>query len=234
MMNSLFHLEGYGGLLLSGAWMTIKLSLLSFLCAMLLGVVTALAKRAKSTTLYLIASAYTVLIRGVPDLVLMLLLFYGIQSWVGDVCLYFGWDYIVIDPFHAGVITLAFIYGAYFSETFRGALQSIPKGQIEAALAYGLSNMQSFRFVIFPQMMRLSIPGISNIWQVMIKATALVSIIGLNDLINAAVEAGKSTNNVFSFLLLAGAMYLAYTMVSNAVFSQLNRYFHVGIKESKS
>jgi len=229
---SLIDLGGYGHLLLEGTWMTVKLSLLSFLLAMILGIVTALIKSSKNSALRFLATCYTTLIRGIPDLVLMLLIFYGVQNWVGELTVAMGWDFIYIDPFSAGVITLAFIYGAYFSETFRGALQSIPEGQKEAALAYGLSSTQSFRYVVFPQMMRFSIPGLSNVWQVIIKATALVSIIGLNDLINAAVEAGKATNNVFFFLIMAAGIFLLYSILSNAGFALLKKYFQTGVKEA--
>jgi len=229
---SLVDLGGYGHLLLQGTWMTVKLSLLSFFLAMIIGVFTALMKSSKSALLSFLATSYTTLIRGIPDLVLMLLIFYGVQNWVGVLTKAAGWHFIYIDPFTAGVITLAFIYGAYFSETFRGALQSIPEGQKEAALAFGLSKKQSFGYVIFPQMMRFSIPGLSNVWQVIIKATALISIIGLNDLINAAVEAGKSTNKVFFFLIIAAVIFLIYSILSNIAFSFLKKYFQVGVKEA--
>jgi len=229
---SFVELGGYGHLLLQGTWMTVKLSLLSFLLAMIIGVFAALMKSSKNVLLGFLATCYTTLIRGIPDLVLMLLIFYGVQNWVGELTRAVGWDFIYIDPFAAGVITLAFIYGAYFSETFRGALQAIPEGQKEAALAFGLSKKQSFRYVIFPQMMRFSIPGLSNVWQVIIKATALISIIGLNDLINAAVEAGKSTNKVFFFLILAAVIFLVYSILSNIAFAYLKKYFQLGVKEA--
>lgn len=229
---SIFDLGGYGHLLLQGTWMTVKLSLLSFILAMIIGVITALMKSSKSRLFSFLAACYTTLIRGVPDLVLMLLIFYGVQNWIGELTTLMDWDFIYIDPFSAGVVTLAFIYGAYFSETFRGALQSIPEGQKEAAVAFGLSKSQSFRYVIFPQMMRFSIPGLSNVWQVIIKATALISIIGLNDLINAAVEAGKSTNKVFFFLIIAAVIFLLYSILSNIAFAFLKRYFQMGVKEA--
>jgi len=229
---SLIDLGGYGHLLLQGAWMTVKLSLLSFLLAMVIGVFTALIKSSKNAFFSFLATCYTTLIRGIPDLVLMLLIFYGLQNWIGQLTKALGWDFIYIDPFNAGVITLAFIYGAYFSETFRGALQTIPEGQKEAALAFGLTRKQSFRYVIFPQMMRFSIPGLSNVWQVIIKATALISIIGLNDLINAAVEAGKSTNKTFLFLMIAAVIFLIYSIISNIAFGLLKKYFQLGVKEA--
>ena len=178
---SAFSLKGFGPLLLEGTWMTIKLSALSLLVAVLLGLLGASAKLSKSKLLRLPAQLYTTLIRGVPDLVLMLLIFYSLQTWLTALTDVMEWDYIEIDSFTAGVITLGFIYGAYFTETFRGAILAVPRGQVEAATAYGLKRGQRFRFVVFPQMMRFALPGIGNNWMVMLKATALVSIIGLLD-----------------------------------------------------
>ncbi len=113
-----------------------------------------------------------------------------------------GMAQIDIDPFVAGIITLGFIYGAYFTETFRGAFLAVPRGQLEAATAYGLSGAQSVRRILFPAMMRFALPGIGNNWQVLLKATALVSILGLDDVVKATQLAGKSTWQ--PFLLRAG------------------------------
>ena len=142
--------------------------------------------------------------RGVPDLVLMLLLFYSIQIWLNDLTDLLGWDQIDIDPFVAGVAVLGFIYGAYFTETFRGAFLAVPRGQLEAGAAYGMTPWQVFSRIMFPQMMRFALPGIGNNWQVMVKATALVSIIGLADVVKASQDAGKGTLRFFFFTLLAG------------------------------
>ena len=113
-----------------------------------------------------------------------------------------GWDQIDIDPFLAGILVLGFIYGAYFTETFRGAFLSVPRGQLEAGAAYGMTPWQTFSRIMFPQMMRFALPGIGNNWQVMVKATALVSIIGLADVVKASQDAGKGT---LRFLLLHAA-----------------------------
>uniref|UniRef100_UPI00200BEBE5 ABC transporter permease subunit n=1 Tax=Pseudomonas moorei TaxID=395599 RepID=UPI00200BEBE5 len=130
-----FSLKGFGPLLLQGSWMTVKLSFLCLLVSVGLGLIGASAKLAKSAMLRIPAQAYTTLIRGVPDLVLMLLIFYSLQTWLTSLTEALGWDYIEINPFSAGVITLGFIYGAYFTETFRGAILAVPRGQMEAATA---------------------------------------------------------------------------------------------------
>ncbi|WP_017902784.1 ABC transporter permease [Pseudomonas asplenii] len=229
---SAFSLRGFGPILLEGTWMTIKLSILSLLVSVLLGLLGASAKLSSISLLRLPAQIYTTLIRGVPDLVLMLLIFYSLQTWLSSLTDAMDWDYIEIDPFAAGVITLGFIYGAYFTETFRGAILAVPRGQLEAATAYGLTRAQRFRFVTFPQMMRFALPGIGNNWMVILKATALVSIIGLADLVKAAQDAGKSTYQLFYFLVLAALIYLLITSASNYVLRWLERRYAAGSREA--
>jgi histidine transport system permease protein len=225
-------LKGFGPLLMEGTWMTIKLAVLSLLVSVLLGLLGASAKLSNSKALRVPAQVYTTLIRGVPDLVLMLLIFYSLQTWLSNLTDALDWDYIEIDPFAAGVITLGFIYGAYFTETFRGAILAVPRGQAEAATAYGLTRGQRFRYVIFPQMMRFALPGIGNNWQVMLKATALVSLIGLADLVKNAQDAGKSTYELFYFLVLAALIYLLITSASNFVLRRLERRYSAGTREA--
>ncbi|WP_110950060.1 ABC transporter permease [Pseudomonas bohemica] len=230
---SAFSLKGFGPLLMQGTWMTVKLSVMSLLLAIVLGLLGASAKLSKTAILRVPAQVYTTLIRGIPDLVLMLLIFYSLQTWLTSLTEAMDWDYIEIDPFAAGVITLGFIYGAYFTETFRGAILSVPRGQVEAATAYGLSRSQRFRYVVFPQMMRFALPGIGNNWQVVLKATALVSIIGLADLVKASQDAGKSTYQLFYFLVLAALIYLVITSVSNIALRWAERRYAAGSREAQ-
>jgi len=224
-------LQGFGPLLLQGTWMTVKLALLSLALSLALGLLGASAKLSRLRVLRVPATLYTTLIRSVPDLVLILLIFYTLQLWLNDLTELLGWDYFEIDPFTAGVITLGFIYGAYFTENFRGAILSVPAGQLEAATAYGLNRIQRFRLVLFPQLMRFALPGLGNNWLVLLKSTALVSIIGLADLVKAAQNAGKTTNNTLYFLIIAGLVYLLITTLSNRLFKHLERRYNTGIKE---
>ncbi|WP_343676498.1 ABC transporter permease [Paraburkholderia heleia] len=223
--------QGFGPLLLAGTWETIKLAVLSLGAAFLLGLAGAAAKLSPNRVLARIGTAYTTLIRAVPDLVLMLLLFYSIQIWLNDVTDKMGMDQIDIDPFVAGVVTLGFIYGAYFTETFRGAFLAVPRGQIEAGFAYGMSSTRVFTRILFPQMMRFALPGIGNNWQVLVKATALVSIIGLADVVKAAQDAGKATQALF-FTLVTGAIYLAITTVSNLALHRLEKHYSTGVRRA--
>lgn len=226
-------LSGYGPLLLSGTWMTLQLALLSLLLSIIIGLIGASSKLSSFKALRYIATAYTTLIRSVPDLVIMLLLFYSLQLGLNQITESLQMDQIDINPFVAGVITLAFIYGAYFTETFRGAFQSVPTGQIEAAMAYGMTPWQVFRRVLFPQMMRFALPGIGNNWQVLIKATALVSIIGLTDIVKITQDAGRSTMQLFFFSIVAAAIYLAITTISNLILMWLERRYSAGVRKGQ-
>jgi histidine transport system permease protein len=233
----MFDLAGYGPQLLSGTVTTIELSVLSLVVSFLLGLAGASAKLSKNRALRGVATLYTTIIRGVPDLVLMLLIFYSLQIWINDFTDWLGnvldsdlsWQ---LDPFTSGIITLGFIYGAYFTETFRGAFLAVPKGQLEAARAFGMKPLLVFRRVLFPQMMRYALPGLGNNWQVILKATALVSIIGLSDVVKAAQSAGEATFRTFYFISLAGAVYLLLTIISNGVLLLLERKYAIGVRRA--
>ena len=137
-------LKGFAPLLIQGTWVTLQLALLSLLLGLSFGLIGAVAKLSPVRFWRLCAQLYTTLIRGVPDLVLMLMIFYGLQTGLSRLTARLGWEYIEVAPFSAGVITLGFIYGAYFTETFRGALLAVPRGQIQAGKALGFTARQCF------------------------------------------------------------------------------------------
>lgn len=224
-------LMGYGPQLLAGTWETIKLAVLSLFVSVVLGLIAASAKLSKNKLTRFVASTYTTLIRGIPDLVLLLLIFFSLQIYLNEITDTLNLPFIDIEPFTAGVMTLGFIYGAYFTETFRGAFMAVPSGQAEAAVAYGFTRWQVFSRIQFPQMMRHAIPGLGNNWQVLLKATALVSLIGLNDLVKVAQNAGNVTFKVFLFISITGLIYLALTTVSNGVLYLLEKRYSVGVKK---
>ncbi len=234
----MFDLAGYGQQIFNGTVTTIELSVLSLVVSFVIGLLGASAKLARHRALRGIGTVYTTIIRGVPDLVLMLLIFYSLQIWLNELSdwldsLQNSIDFeFPLDPFTSGVITLGFIYGAYFTETFRGAFLAVPKGQLEAARAYGMSPMLVFRRILFPQMMRYALPGIGNNWQVILKATALVSLIGLSDVVKAAQAAGEATFRTFFFISVAGAVYLVLTIISNGVLMLLERKYAVGVRKA--
>ena len=224
-------LHGYLASLLEGAAITLSVALSSLLIALLLGLAGAAAKLSGSPLWRRAATVYTTLIRGVPDLVLMLLIFYGGQLAVNEIAPRLGYDgYVDIDPFIAGVLTIGFIFGAYLTETFRGAIIAIAPGQAEAGRAFGMSGPRVFRRIVLPQMIRLAIPSFANNWLVLVKSTALVSLIGLNDVMQRAGQAAGNTREPFTFYLAAAALYLAITTVSVLLLRWLEQRYSIGVK----
>lgn len=234
----MIDLKGYGPRLAEGAVVTVELALLSLLLALFLGLLSASAKLSGNRLARGFASTYTTVVRGVPDLVMMMLLYYGGQVLVNRISdwLYesYGIDWFVqFDPFISGVLTIGLIFGAYMAETFRGAFLAVETGQIEAARAYGFSRWHTFRRVMVPQMMRHALPGLGNNWQVLLKTTALVSIIGLTDMVRVAEEAAKAERSPFLFFIPVAAMYLTLTAVSELFIKWLNRRANVGVVQGE-
>jgi len=224
-------LHGYAPSLLSGTLLTLALALLSLAIAVVLGLAAASARLSRSRWLQGSALAYTTLIRGVPDLVLMLLVFFGGQLAVNALAQQLGFaDYIDVDPFVAGVLTIGFVFGAYLGETFRGAFLALAPGQREAGLACGMSRWQVLRRLLLPQMLRYALPGLSNNWLVLVKSTAIVSVIGLNDMMLRATQAAGATREPFVFYASAALIYLAITSVSELGFKALARRLAVGVR----
>lgn len=227
-------LQGYGSTILEGAWLTVSLALLSMAVAIALGLLGAAFRLSPVRWLALMGETYATVIRGIPELVLILLIFFGGQDLVNRIAPLLGYeDYIDINPFVAGVGTLGFIYGAYLSETFRGAFMAIPKGQGEAGMAYGMSPLRVFFRILVPQMIRLAIPGLTNNWLVLVKATALISLVGLQDMMARAKSAGDATREPFTYILLAAAVYLVITSVSLLVLRYLEHRYSVGVKAAE-
>lgn len=200
-----------------GVLVTVGVAVLALVLATVLGALGATAKLSRRRVLRWIAQAYTTIVRGVPDLVLILLIYFGGQRLLNDVGRALGSDYIEISKFWAGVISIGFIYGAYLTETFRGAYQSVHKGQAEAALSLGMKPLPILWTVLLPQIMRLALPGYGNVWMVLVKSTAVVSVIGLEDLVGLADKAGKATRAPFLFFVAVILVYLAITWVSQIV-----------------
>ncbi|EGQ8662468.1 ABC transporter permease subunit [Vibrio cholerae] len=243
----MLDLQGYEASILKGALLTIEVAVLSLLLAMLLGMLGALAKMAPYRWARAIATLYTTIIRGIPDLVLMMLIFFGGQILLNNGLSWFNefinqwltardpnheWvaylpDYVDISPFVAGVLTIGFIFGAYMAETFRGAILAVDKGELEAAKAYGMSAAMSFRRILLPQMIRHAIPGFGNNWLVLLKTTTLVSIIGLEDMVRISSLAAGSTKMPFTFYMAVAIIFLFFTSVSTGLLKLLERKFSI-------
>jgi His/Glu/Gln/Arg/opine family amino acid ABC transporter permease subunit len=223
-------LHGYLPALIEGLWVTLSVAALSLAVACVFGLAGAVAKLSGSRAARWAADLYTTVIRGLPELVLMLGVFYGGQIALNRLAEARGWGYIDVPPYAAGVLTIGFIYGAFLTETFRGAILAIPKGQIEAAQAYGLTRSRVLTRIVLPQMVRHAIPGFANNWLVMVKATALVSIIGLDDMVHRANLAAAATRAPFEFYGAIALMYLLITTLSIGALSRLEKRYSLGVR----
>jgi arginine/ornithine transport system permease protein len=225
-------MTGYYSAILNGALLTAGVSLASLAVAVMLGLLGAAAKLSGRRGLVALATTYTTIIRGIPELVVMLLVFYGGSIAINNLIEASGSEATLdISPFLAGTLTLGFIYGAYMTETFRGAMMAIPKGQAEAAAAFGMTPMQTFVRITAPQMVRYALPGFTNNWLVLIKATALVSLIGLQDMTYIAKQASAATRSPFTYLLFTAGLFLIYTWASLVVLRWLSARYSLGNKK---
>lgn len=226
-------LHGFLPTLLDGTLTTLAVAGASLVIAVILGLVGAAAKLSRIPVIRWTATTYTTVVRGVPDLVLMLLIFFGGQIGINAAAATLGYEgYVDINPFVAGVATIGFIFGAYLAETFRGALMAIPAGQREAGLAFGISPLRVFMRITFPQMLRFAIPGFTNNWLVLVKSTAIVSVIGLTDMMHSAGLAAGATREPFMFYLAAAAIYLAITSISLLALGALEKRVTVGLRRA--
>ncbi|MFK4445345.1 His/Glu/Gln/Arg/opine family amino acid ABC transporter permease subunit [Caballeronia udeis] len=216
---SSFTLNGYGGLILLGALTTLLVALAAAAFGTVIGVLMAAAKLSQSRVLRQIAGAYTTTIRGVPDLLVIFLVYYGGSATLSHVM---GRP-IEINAFGAGALSLGFVFGAYATEIFRGAILEVPRGQIEAAAALGLSGTGSFVHVIAPQAWRLAVPAFGNQLTVLLKETALVSLVGLEDLMRRTGFAVEATNRPFFFYLVAGVVYFVLSYAMTNAFGSVRR-----------
>jgi His/Glu/Gln/Arg/opine family amino acid ABC transporter permease subunit len=224
----LFDLKGYGWMLWEGVQLTVMVGVLSMAAAILLGLIGAWGKLSDSRVARTLAGIYTTMIRGVPELVMILLVYYGVPTLIQD-----AFDIeIDFNPLIAGVATIGFIYGAFSTEVFRGSYLSVPRGQIEAAKAAGMSRILLFRRILLPQMWRFALPGLGNVWMVLIKATALVSVIQLPELMRNADIASRATRLPFTCYFAASLIYLLITVVSMTIQQRAETWANRGIRKA--
>jgi len=228
-----FGPNGWGGQLLTGLAMTVAVSLSSFALGILFGSAGAAAKLSHSLILNGIAEVYTTVVRGVPELLVIYLLFFGGSGMIMAVAGIFGYEgYIELNAFTIGVAAVGLISGAYSTEVIRGAVQSVPFGQIEAARACGMSRWLILRRVLVPQTLRYALPGLGNVWQLTLKDTALISVTALAEIMRVAHVAAGSTRQPFLFYTTAAVLYLLLTTVSTATFERAERYANRGVRRA--
>jgi His/Glu/Gln/Arg/opine family amino acid ABC transporter permease subunit len=230
----LFDYRGYGWVFWEGVQVTLMVGVCAAAVAVLMGLIGAWAKLSGARAARLVAGAYTTVVRGVPELVLILLVYYGVTILLQRVLTaLFGSEVLIdIDPFTAGVLTLGVIYGAFATEVFRGAFQAIPKGQVEAAYSFGMSRMQTLWRIRLPQVWRFALPGLGNVWLVLIKATALMSVIQLEELLRWSDIGARNTKLPFTFYLTASFIYLGITIVSMALQHRAEAWANRGVRRA--
>jgi len=229
----MLDLRGYGWMLWQGLELTILVGLGAMAVALALGLIGAWGKLSRARAGRWAAGTYTTVIRGVPELLLILLVYYGVPTLIQDIAEGAGYEIIVdLNPFVAGVVTIGFIYGAFATEVFRGAFLAVPRGQIEAAHAIGMSRALTFRRIVLPQMWRFALPGLGNVWMVLIKATALISVIQLPELMRNAQIAMGATKLPFTFFFVASLFYLGITIVSMVVQRRAEAWANRGVRRA--
>jgi polar amino acid transport system permease protein len=214
--------QGWGDELLQGAGVTLGVAIVTLPIGLALGLIIALLRHSRFAILRGFSTLYTTIFRGVPELLTLFIIYFGAQILLQRLAATLGYTgRVEFSPFFAGVVALALVLAAFSSEVWLGALNSIQKGQREAAAALGLSKRQAFRLVIFPQLMRVALPGLGNNWMVLLKETSLVSVITLHDIMFIATRANIVTKEPFLFFSVAGLLYLSISMVSSWGISRL-------------
>jgi len=213
---------GWGDELFYATLMTIAVSITAMFIGFLFALIFTPLKLSKNKFLNFIANSYTTIIRGVPELLVIYLFFFGGTGAVMFVASIFGYnEYIEINAFITGAFAIGIISGAYSTEVFRGAIQSIDKGQFEAANVLGLNKFRKFIKIILPQTLRLAIPNLSNVWQITLKDTSLISVTGLVEIMRQSYIAAGSTRDPLFFYSFAAVLYLLLTFVSMKLINRL-------------
>lgn len=224
--------DGWLDQMVMGAAMTIAVAIAAYILGILIGSGLAAMKLSRSLILKGIAEVYTTVVRGIPELLVIYLVFFG-----GGVALraiasgMFGYEGYIDPPlFVTGMVCIAVSAGAYAAEVIRGAVQSVPKGQLEAGIAIGMTRRQRFWRILVPQVARFALPGLGNVWQFTLKDTSLISVIGLVEIMRQAAIAAGSTREPFTFYLVAALLYLGLTAFSNRGFDWAESWANKGVR----
>ena len=232
-MESVFDLlalspPGWGGVLLRGLVNTIQIALGAYFLGLLLGFGGALGKIYGGPVLRFFLEIYTTLFRAIPELVLILLLYYAGSALLNSMLESMGYERVDIDGLWAGIYVIGVVQGAYITEVLRAAFLSVPTGQIEAGRAIGLSGIQNHTRIIIPAMIPAALPGLANLWLITTKDTALLAVLGFGELLSQAGHAAGSTKAYGTFYLAAGALFLCLSLASTGIFALIERHYRRG------
>lgn len=219
-----FGPEGWGDEIASGVLVTASLALATLPLGLFIGFVVALAKQSQDKALRLAGDIYTTIFRGLPELLTLFLVFYGAQIGIQQIMRLFDpAASIEVNSFVAGMVALGAVFSSYASEVFLSAFRAIPKGQYEGGYSIGLSKGQTMRLVVLPQLIKIALPGLSNLWLILLKDTALVSVIGLADILRQSSVAARVTKEAFLFFGLACLIYLVLAIISSVGIGAIER-----------
>ncbi len=228
-----FGPRGWGLLLLQATLMTIAVSSVAFLLGSVLGALIAWARIGGNRALQFAAEAYTTVLRGIPDLLVIFLLYFGGSAAMTAVAHALGAQgFVGVNAFASGAIAVGIISGAYQSEIFRGAFGAIARGELEAARAVGMSRRLLFRRIVVPQTLRFAIPGLGNVWQLALKESALISVVGLTEILRQAQVGAGSTRQPFAFFITAAALYLVLSSISGWGFQKAEAFGMRGVRRA--
>lgn len=230
----LLSLSSWGGNLLRGLYNSLQIALGAFGFGLLIGMAGAYGKLYGGPLTRDLLAIYTTVVRSVPELVLILILYFVGTDLINQLMQAMDRPNVEINGVAAGIWVLGIVQGAYATEVLRGAIQSIPPGQLESAKAYGMPPLLMMRRVTIPAMMSFAIPGLANLWLIATKDTALLAIVGFSELTLETKQAAASTRHYFTFFLAAGFLYLMVTMFSGAIFKRIENWSRKGQSTMKS
>jgi polar amino acid transport system permease protein len=226
----LFGANGWGGLLLKGTAITVALALTTVPFGFGGGLLLAVMRLSPFRSLRVVCDGYTTFFRGIPDLLSLFIIYFGLQALVDKLSRTFGFEGINVNAFAAGVVALAAVVAAYSSEVWIASLNAVPPGQGEAARSLGLNRKQVFFLITLPQLGRVALPGLGNIWTILMKETTLVSTLAVADLLRVASEASRATTRPLVFYSAAAGIYLIFSIASGFVQSYLERRSNAGYR----
>ena len=227
----IFGDTGWGDEMLRASLVTLMVSLTAMSIGLFISIFGTLSKLSNKFYLRLFGDVYTTIVRGIPELLVIYLLFFGGSSAVMSIAKLFGYNgYIELNAFVIGSIAVGAISGAYSTEVIRGAFLAIPRGQIDAAISVGMNKFLIFVRILIPQILRYALPGLGNVWQLTLKDTALIMVTGLVEIMRQAHVASGSTYAPFTFYVTAALLYLILTTVSNTIFNSAENWANKGVR----
>ncbi len=208
--------RGWGDEIAFGVKVTITLALATLPVGIIIGFLIALAAQSEEKLLRLAAGIYTTIFRGLPELLTLFIVYYGAQMLIQSVLSFFGYDgRVEINAFVAGMVALSVVFSSYSSEVLLSAFRAIPRGQYEAGDALGLRRSKTMVLIVLPQLIRIALPGLTNLWLILLKDTSYVSVIGLADIVRQTGVAARVSKEAFFFYFLACLLYLILAMISS-------------------